>query len=65
MTERISPGEALLRLADGLEKLASSIEAAEGAQEKTASAPAPDYGTLGDASLTGVDPLTAFSLGMN
>ena len=61
--EIMSTSEALLKLADGIDKLASSIEASEAAV-KTASDSSMDYGTLAGASAAAAaDPLTAFCLG--
>jgi hypothetical protein len=63
-----SPSDALLKVADGLEKLANSIEGAADAEAQKLAAQAstpsvdPDYGTLGSATGDGYDPLTSFLL---
>lgn len=65
MAAETSPSAALLRVADGLEKLANSLEE-DAAREKVAASAEvtgdPDYGTLGKSACEGADPLTAFLL---
>ena len=60
--EIVSTSEALIKLAENMEKLANSIEAAD-VVEKTASENSMDYGTLAGTSQATADPLTAFCLG--
>lgn len=63
MSDTISSSEALLKVAEGLEKLANSIEEQEDRQKTAAEEKSVDFGTLGVRNYRDTDALTAFLLG--
>jgi len=62
MSKTISSNEALLKVAESLEKLANSLEVQEERQKTASAEKVADFGSLGANNYSGYDALTKFLL---